>query len=244
MTDPLVVAKPIMLHQNRTLSVVQVSDFFFWSVPQSVSSRKLENDPNHWSSQSLGGKEDGCWCVWGGVSLVGWMLPQPQHPLSDELMCWGCVLWEGKCRVAGPDSSHCYVPSISFIGHEAGGKAGDCAGNVKSKCCGKEVGDGHWCHYPFPFTSHPVNFHWSSMGKTCSRSCTSTDLFWCQEVFFLSFSNWPSLTCKENVSGFNQGIFHLLPVCTSGKVVSGALLILQWWNVTDCGTSRSWITWI
>lgn len=65
----------------------------------------------------------------GGVSLVGWMLPQPQHPLSDELMCWGCVLWEGKCRVAGPDSSHCYVPSISFIGHEAGGKAGDCAGN-------------------------------------------------------------------------------------------------------------------
>lgn len=29
MTDPLVVAKPIMLHQNRTLSVVQVSDLVF-----------------------------------------------------------------------------------------------------------------------------------------------------------------------------------------------------------------------
>lgn len=153
---------------------------FFWSVPQSVSSRKLENDQNHWDSQSVGGKEEGCWCVWGcqsgGVNAASGQTPR-------ELICWGCVLWEGKCRIAGPDSKHCCVPSMSFIGHEAGGKAGDCTGNVKSKFCGKEVGDGNWCHYSFLLTSHPVNFHWPSMGKTCSRSCTSTGLLFDIKTF-------------------------------------------------------------
>lgn len=88
----------------------------------------------------VGRRKDAGVCV--GVSLVGWMLPWSKHPMSDELMCWGCVLWEGKCRVAGPDSRYCCVPSMSFIGREAGGKAGDCTGNVKSKCYGKEVEDG------------------------------------------------------------------------------------------------------
>lgn len=68
------------------------------------------------------------------------MLPQSKHPTSDELMCWGCVLGR-EAKDCWADSKHCYVPSLSFIGHEAGRKAGDCADNVKPKFCGKQVGD-------------------------------------------------------------------------------------------------------
>lgn len=41
------------------------------------------------------------------VSLVGWMLPQSEHPVGNKLVCWGCVLWVVKCRIADPDSRHC-----------------------------------------------------------------------------------------------------------------------------------------
>lgn len=141
MTDPLVVAKPIILRQNITLSVAQVSGFFSglflnlflaesWRMTRITEALRV----------LMGRRKDAGVC--GDVSLLGWMLSQSKHPMSKELMCWGCVLWEGKCRVAGPDSKHCCVPSMSFMGYEAGGKAGDYTGNMKSKCSGKEVGDG------------------------------------------------------------------------------------------------------
>lgn len=38
---------------------------------------------------------------------------------------------------------------------------------------------------------------------------------------------------RKRAVNYNQGIFQLLSECMSGKVISGALLIPQWWNVTD-----------
>lgn len=79
-----------------------------------------------------------------------------------------------------------------------------------------------------------MNLHWSSMGKTCSSYCTSTDLPFdlrTSSSFLLAIGQVTRV--RERAVNYNQGIFHLLSEYMSGKVISGALLIPQRWNVTD-----------